>query len=170
MAASTAPAAPPSVAERALKVLSALPLGLIVLLTFADVFARYLFSAPIKGSVEIIQFAMALVIFTALPLVTRRRGHVTVSLIDGLVSGWVRGLKVVLCDVLSVLALALMTWRLGLQALADVSSQTVTIVLGWPQAPLTFTMAAFSLLSTLAMLALLWHSLRGREPSPGGSA
>lgn len=147
-------------AERALGLLCALPLALIVVLTFADVFARYLFAAPIRGSVEIIQFAMALVIFTALPLVTRARGHVTVSLVDGVVRGAVARFKQLLCDALSLLALGLVTWRLWLQAGDDVRDQTRTIVLGWPQAPLTYTMCAFAALAALAMAGLLWQGLR----------
>lgn len=69
---------------RVLGWLSALPVALIVVLTFADVLGRYVFSSPVRGSLEMIEFAMALVIFTALPLVTRQREHVTVSLIDGM--------------------------------------------------------------------------------------
>ena len=159
------PAPAPDAADRLLGLLSALPLALIVLLTFADVFARYLFSAPIRGSVEIIQFAMALVIFTALPLVTRHRGHVTVSLIDSVLPAAGRRVQRVLCDALSLVALALLTWRLWLQAGDDVAASTHTIVLGWPHAPLTYALCLFAAASTLAMAWLLWGSLRGVNAS-----
>ncbi len=155
-------------AERVLNIACALPLALIVVLTFADVFARYVFSSPIRGSVEIIQFAMALVIFTALPLVTRRRGHVTVSLVDGLLMGRAGRVKRLLCDVLSVFALAVLTWRLWLQAGSDVQASTRTIVLGWPQAPLTYAMTFCALLSLGVMLWLLWRNLLGDEQAAGG--
>lgn len=155
-------------AERVLDIACAVPLALIVLLTFADVFARYVFSSPIRGSLEIIQFAMALVIFTALPLVTRRRGHVTVSLVDGVLKGKARRIKQLLCDGLSVLALALLTWRLWLQAASDVQASTRTIVLGWPQAPLTYAMTVGAALSLGAMLWLLWRNLQGDEQAAGG--
>ncbi len=98
--------------DRWLGWMSSVPLGLIVVLTFFDVFARYVFSAPIKGSLEIIQYAMALSIFAALPLVTRHRGHVTVSLIDGLLGASAMLWKTRICDAISSLALALMSWRL----------------------------------------------------------
>ena len=148
-------------ADRILTLLSALPLGLIVVLTFADVFARYLFSSPIRGSVEVIQFAMALVIFTALPLVTRKREHVTVSLVDGVLRGGAKHLQQVLCDTISGVALAVLTWRLWLQGGDDLAADTRTIVLGWPQAPLTYAMCAFAALSTAYMLMLLLKQLRG---------
>ena len=110
--------------DRLLGGLSALPVALIVVLTFADVLGRYLFSSPLRGSVELIENAMALVIFTALPLVTRSRGHVSVSLIDGLVRGSAQRVKVVLCDALSALALGLMTWRLWVQGTEDLEAGT----------------------------------------------
>ena len=132
----------------------------------ADVFGRYVFSAPIRGSVEIIEYAMAMVIFTALPLVTRHRGHVSVSLIDGVVSGAVRRVKTVLCDAISTLALGLLSWRLWVQAGEDLRSGAATVVLGWPHAPLYFAMTALVALAALAMLGLTWRSLRGLEGAP----
>ncbi|MFN0182354.1 MAG: TRAP transporter small permease [Aquabacterium sp.] len=149
-------------AEQVLGTLSALPLALIVALTFADVFARYLFARPIRGSVEVIQYAMALVIFTALPLVTRSRGHVSVSLIDHLMRGGARRLQRSLCDAVSLLALAVLTWRLAAQALSDMASSAKTIVLGLPQAPLVWLMCGFCAISTLIMARLLLDSLADR--------
>jgi TRAP-type C4-dicarboxylate transport system permease small subunit len=139
--------------------LSAIPVALIVVLTFADVLGRYIFSSPIKGSVEIIEFAMAMVIFTALPLVTRQRGHVTVSLIDNLVQGPARRIKMVLCDGISALALGVLTWRLYLQGREDLESGSATIVLGMPHAPLSFVLTFFSGLTTLLVLVLIWRTV-----------
>ena len=152
--------------DRLLGVLSALPVALIVVLTFADVLGRYLFSSPLRGSVELIEYAMALVIFTALPSVTRSRGHVSVSLIDGLVRGTARRIKMVLCDALSALALGLMTWRLWVQGAEDLEAGTSSIVLGLPQAPLSFALAAFAGISMLVMLMLIVATLR----QPGEAA
>lgn len=149
------------VLERMLVMLSAIPLGVIVALTFVDVFARYLFASPVRGSLEIVQFAMAMVIFTALPLVTRHRGHVTVSLIDGLLRGRLASARRFGCDALSTVALGLMTWRLGAQAGDDLANDMRTVVLGMPHAPLTWAMFGFSALATLTMAALAWRSLGG---------
>lgn len=139
--------------------LSAMPVALIVILTFADVLGRYIFSSPIRGSLELIEFAMALVIFTALPLVTNNREHVSVSLIDGFFKATGLRIKTALCDAVSALALGLMTWRLGRQGLDDLQSATATLVLGMPQAPLSFVLAALAGVSTLVVLVLIWNSL-----------
>lgn len=144
--------------EAALGLLCALPLAVILSVTFLDVFARYLFAAPIRGSVEIVEFAMALVIFGALPLVTRSRGHVTVGLLDGFLrTGAMRRAKQLLCDGLSVLALGLLAWRLWVHAGGESHDASRSIVLGLPHAPLTYTLCALALLSMLFMAALTWR-------------
>lgn len=151
---------------KALGLLSALPVALIVTLTFVDVFARYVFSAPVRGSVEIIEQAMALVIFTALPLVTHQRQHVSVGLLDNLRAGALRRIKMLLCDAISAAALALMTWRLAVQALEDLDGGTASVVLGLPSAPLGFALTTLAGASTLVMLALAWTSLKPQgEPA-----
>jgi TRAP-type transport system small permease protein len=153
------PPHPTGVLYRTLGWLSTLPVALIVVLTFADVLGRYLFSSPVKGSVEIIEFAMALLIFTAMPLVTRQRGHVTVSLIDSLVKGLGRKAQLVLCDAFSALALGILTWRLYLQGRDDLTSSSSTIVLGLPHAPLSFALTLFAGLTTLLVLVMIWRTM-----------
>lgn len=149
----------PDALDRALTWSSALPVALIVILTFIDVLGRYIFSAPLRGSLEIIEYAMALVIFGALPLVTRRREHVTVSLIENLVKGQGRRIKLVLCDAISAIALGMLTWRLSVQALEDLESGGSTIVLNLPHAPLNFILTAFAGLSTLIVLMMIGRTL-----------
>lgn len=148
--------------DRILGLISAIPVAVIVTLTFIDVFARYMFAAPVRGSVEIIEYAMALVIFTALPLVTRHRQHVSVGLFAGQRQSGARRLRLTLCDVLSSIALAVLTWRLGVQAMDDWVNGTASVVLGLPQAPLTFALTLLAGTSTVSMLMLAWQSLTGK--------
>lgn len=148
--------------DRWLGWMSSLPLGLIVALTFLDVFARYVFSAPIRGSLEIIQYAMALSIFAALPLVTRHRGHVTVSLIDGAMGASALRWKTRVCDLISGLALGLMSWRLWVYAGESMAQKQQTIVLALPQGPLVYALAIFAALSCVIVL---WGLLRTRRLS-----
>ncbi len=151
-------AAPPDGLSRALAWLSAMPVALIVLLTFADVFGRYVFASPLRGSVEIIEYAMAMVIFSALPLVTRQRGHISVSLIDNMVKGAAERWKVLLCDSISVIALGLLTWRLWVKGLDDLKSKAATVVLKMPHAPLSFVLSVLAGLTAVLMLVLLWRT------------
>lgn len=137
----------------------AAPIFLMVVLTFCEVFARYLFARPIHGSGEIIQFAMALTIFCGLPLVTRHRGHVTVSLIDNLLRGTARRVQQVLVDCASLAALGLITWRLWIQASEYSSVGIKTIVIELAMAPLAYVMCAFAAGTCLVVLAQIKRTL-----------
>ncbi len=152
--------------DRWLGWMSSLPLGLIVVLTFLDVFARYVFSAPIRGSLEIIQYAMALSIFAALPLVTRHRGHVTVSLIDSALGAGALRWKTRICDLISWVALTLMSWRLWIYAGESLEQKQQTIVLALPQGPLVYALTVFAGLSSVIVLWGLMRSFR----QPGGAS
>ncbi|HYD77560.1 TRAP transporter small permease [Ramlibacter sp.] len=146
--------------DTVLGILCALPCAAIVALTFVDVLARYLLSAPVRGSLEVIEFCMALVIFTALPLVTRHGGHVTVELFDRAGSGVARRIRRALCDALSLLALGLLSWRLWVYAAGSAQSGSKTMVLGLHEAPLVQAMALFSAVSALAVAASLVGQFR----------
>ena len=69
--------------RRVLGAIVALVLCVIMGLTFCDVFMRYWFAAPIRGASEIVRFAMAILIFSAFPLVTLSQQHITVNLLQG---------------------------------------------------------------------------------------
>ena len=51
--------------------------------TFIDVTGRYVFSAPIPGGFELIQFLMPLAMFGALPVITRSDEHIVISVLEG---------------------------------------------------------------------------------------
>lgn len=134
---------------------------LIVGLTFIEVFMRYLFARPIRGAEEIIQFAMATMIFAALPLITARRGHVTVSLIENAVSGGLKRAVDIIVDTCSLAAVSLIAWRLFVDAGGRVASSDATVVLNWPRAPLVYAMAVLATITALVQLGMLWQRLSG---------
>jgi TRAP-type C4-dicarboxylate transport system permease small subunit len=157
-----APAVPdgPDALDRALGYACAAPLFFIVALTFFDVFARYLFSRPVQGSAEIIQFLMALTIFAGLPLVTRHRGHISVSLVENLVRGAVRRALQAIVDMASLACCAVIAWQLYLQAGVYAQTANKTIVVGLPMAPLAWTMCAFAAGTCVVLALQVWRGLR----------
>lgn len=155
--------------DRTLGVVSAAPLALIVALTFMDVFARYVFASPVRGASEIIQFAMALAVFAALPLVTRHGEHVTVDLLTHKLSGRMRSGLQVMCEAASGVALAIVAWRLWVQAGEFAESATATIVLGWGMAPLAYAMCGFAVVTVGIVVVRLRDAWR-RTTGPVGDA
>lgn len=57
-------------------------LAAITLMTGLDVAMRYLFAAPMRGVVELVQLGLPLVVFLGLGLVSRGREHISVSLLE----------------------------------------------------------------------------------------
>jgi TRAP-type transport system small permease protein len=54
----------------------------LMLVTFADVVARYLFNFPLRGAFEITELMLLVLIFAGLPLVSHADEHVTMDFID----------------------------------------------------------------------------------------
>lgn len=58
---------------------SGFALMLIAVLTFIDVFCRYLFNSPITGAQEVCQMSIMIVVYMGLPCATLRRRHIRVD-------------------------------------------------------------------------------------------
>ena len=70
--------------EVLLGVASAVILLVMMLLTFVDVVARYLFNRPIAGAFEVTELLLLVLIFAGLPLVTYADEHALMDFIDRL--------------------------------------------------------------------------------------
>ncbi|MGE3246161.1 MAG: TRAP transporter small permease, partial [Beijerinckiaceae bacterium] len=66
-----------------LKLIMAIVMFAMMVVTTVDVIGRYLFNAPIPGGFEIVQYLMAFIVFAALPLTTASNSHLSVSLLSG---------------------------------------------------------------------------------------
>jgi TRAP-type transport system small permease protein len=96
--------------------LSGIALFAIMALTFFDVLGRKLLSNSIPGSLEITELLMVVVIFGALPLVSRRGEHVEFDSLDPYLPMWFRRLQAVLVHLLCaavLLGLGWLMWRTG---------------------------------------------------------
>ena len=135
--------------------MGALALFAIITLTFFDVGARKLLSNSITGSLELTELLMVLVIFSALPLVSRRGEHVVFDSLDRVWPTWFRKLQnaaVHLLCAATMLGLAYLMWRLGL----DISAQhETTAQLKIDKAPFIQVMALMCALTGVLHLGLM---------------
>lgn len=65
-----------------LEIVSSVILLALMVLTCADVFGRYLFNNSINGTTELTEFALGLIIFCQIPVVTIAASHVVVDILD----------------------------------------------------------------------------------------
>ncbi|SDI36816.1 TRAP transporter small permease [Lutimaribacter saemankumensis] len=56
----------------------------LMVLTFCDVILRSAFNAPIEAATELTRIAIAVIVFSALPLLSARGQHISVDLLDPL--------------------------------------------------------------------------------------
>ncbi|MCB1397699.1 MAG: TRAP transporter small permease [Rhodobacter sp.] len=125
----------------------------MMVLTFVDVLARYLFSAPIFGAVEIVQFLLATMIFAGFVLVNSRNAHIVVELFSApLAHRWPK-LMAGFSGIVSIAAMGLVAWALFRAALHAASRGSTSVVLQVPLAWVVGVMAGLSLLG-FALLAL----------------
>ena len=142
---------------RAFSAVVAVMMFAMMALTFTDVVARYVFNAPIGAAFEIIEFLMGLLIFSALPLITLDRAHITVSLLDGLFrrSRRIRWAQQLFVLVFSTGAVGFITSRLWAQAETMREIQEPGEYLDIEIAPLVYVLAGLSLIAFVILLGMV---------------
>ena len=125
----------------------------MMLLTFADVVARYLFAAPIYGAVEIIEVLLAMMILAGLVMVNDADEHIVVELFSARLARWMPRLHYVLTGAVSMVAMGLMTYGLALMAIHAAERASTSVVLAIPLA------WVFGLLAALAAVAFVLLTL-----------
>lgn len=122
----------------------------MVALTFLDVVGRRLIGKPIYGANDITEHLMALVVFAGLPLVTAAGAHLTVDLLDKLVSRpWMAPWRAFIA-VLTAVVFGLIAWLFVKHGLNASKILEVSQALRIPRAPLYFFMAFSTGLSALS--------------------
>ena len=131
-------------------------------LTFVDVVLRYIFNAPLKGSFEITELMLVLLIFAALPLVSRREEHVVMDFLDRyLPFGIYRALRA-LEHIVSAAVMTGMGWLLWQRASKLAAYGDTTAVLRIELAPFVYAIALLIFVTALIHLALVFS--RWRDP------
>ena len=94
---------------------SAILMGMM-LLTFTDVVARYVFSRPLRGAFEVTELMLLVLIFAGLPLVSFTDEHAVMDFIDRVLgAGARRGLQR-LVQAVSAAFMFLLAWLVWLKA------------------------------------------------------
>lgn len=90
------------------KVLASLALFVLMILTFSDVILRSVFNAPIEFAADLTRLLMAIMVFSALPVLSAQGKHISVDLLDGFfhrsgLTRWREALTHLLCGCILVL-------------------------------------------------------------------
>src|SRR5690242_8311500 len=123
-----------------------------MVLTFADVVARYLFNRPIRGGFEITEMLLLVLIFAGLPLVSHADEHVTMDFIDRLLPPRALGAMVRFVHGIVAGLFAFLSWQVFLKAERISRYGDTTDVLLIAIGPFVYFMAAMVLLTALVHL------------------
>ncbi|MBC6442347.1 MAG: TRAP transporter small permease [Rhodobacteraceae bacterium] len=80
----------------------------LMTMTFMDVLLRSAFNSPIAASTELTRFSMAIIVFSSLPVLSGRGGHIRVDLLDGLIRRL--GLDRIWTALISILCGVILWW------------------------------------------------------------
>ncbi len=155
---------------RIAEVATAFLLFVMMMLTFVDVIGRYLFTAPVFGAAEMIQFLLAMTIFGGLCLVNARDEHITVELLEPQIDRWIPTARRIIVQLFSVGMMAVIAFQLYQFALDAERVGTKTVVLEWPFATVAFAVASLSVVSlVMQILGLMLPPQAHKFGDAGGS-
>ena len=92
--------------------ISAVALGVLMMMTVLDVVLRYLFNHPIRYSYDTVESMLLVFALNAMPAAFFTRRHVVIDLIDGAIGPRATAVLVRIADVLAVLCLVLLMWAM----------------------------------------------------------
>ncbi len=152
--------------ERGLEMLAAALLFSMMILTFVDVVLRYVFNAPIRGSFEVSETMMAVLIFAGLPIVSRKSEHIAIDSLVRLAPPLLQRMSVLAVQIGCAAALVGMAWLLWLKGSRFAAAGDVTQTLKLPIAPVVQLMALLTLFTALIHVVLAWQALRSPRIGP----
>jgi TRAP-type transport system small permease protein len=92
--------------------LAALALTILMLITVADVFLRYLFNSPVRGSYDMVESMLIVFVFNSMAAGFFLRRNVVIDLIDSAVGRRAATVLIRIADLLSVVCLGLLLWAM----------------------------------------------------------
>lgn len=130
----------------------------LMIYTVVDVFMRYVFNQPFRGSLEVTEFAMALIVFFGIAYCGWLGGHVAVDIFERpLENPKLRFVPIVLTFVSAVLFLAI-AWLTAGEALA--TSQRISNMMRWPHWPFQAVVALGAAMYGIVLLIQCVNMIR----------
>lgn len=142
----------------------------VMAVTFVGVVMRYVFRNPLMGGFEMIEIGMGLMVFTALPLMVRRRGNISVTVLSDHFPEAVKQVATLLSDLIGAVLTGFIAWRVWLQGERLLSYGEVTMELRVPKGLIAQGMSVLLAVTALAFLVCAIEALRRRDlDGPAGT-
>lgn len=143
---------------------AALALFAMMMLTFADVFARKFVGDSLTGAVELTEIFMMVMIYVSLPIASRHGEHIVFDLLDRLLPAALLRWQKVLSQGLTALVMGGAAWVVYLRAQRTMEFGDETATLGIRVGPFHYMVATMLALTAVVHLVLAWQARRGDAP------
>ncbi|MBP1696820.1 MAG: C4-dicarboxylate transporter permease [Deltaproteobacteria bacterium] len=134
-------------------------LGVMVLLTVADVLLRLFLDRPIRGAFEIVEFLMVMVVFSAMAYTGLLRGHIVIQILSSRLPERPRAILDSIADLISIGFCCLLIWQGIAQAQMTRLHNDISGVLSIPVSPFYYVLVLGMALMGLVFLANLLDSV-----------
>lgn len=104
------------VAERVLVYVAVGIIAIMIFLTSADVFMRYVFNRPIPSTFELEQFLLVGVVYLTLAYVQYQKGHIRLDILADRSPPRIQTALRLFSHVICLVTFAFITWRSGIEA------------------------------------------------------
>lgn len=151
--------------------LAAVLLFAMMIVTVIDVLGRYVFSQPLPGAFELTEIMLAIVVFSAAPLICLREEHIIVAVLTDHLPNNVREILAGTAALIAAAVLGLVAWQILQHARRLASYGDVTTFLQISKAPIGYVFAGLVMIAALASLLVSADRFRRcRAPASGSDA
>ncbi len=147
--------------------LSGLIAFFVMSVTFVGVVMRYGLRSPLMGGFEMIEIGMGLIVFTALPLMVRRRGNISVTVLVDKLPQTVLRVTGFVSDLAGAALMGFVAWRVWLQGERLLTYGEVTMELRVPKGLIAQCMSSLLVVAALAFLLCALEAFRSTRTDVG---
>lgn len=143
--------------------IAACALVLMMGVTVVDVFMRYLFNQPVRGSYDFVESTLVVVVFFGMATAFLHRRNIVIDLIDTFASERLIAILIRIADILSIAALALFAYAMIVPAQQAFSYGDRKLELQLP----VFVLWAVALIGMAGTILCAFGALLRRPEPPG---
>lgn len=150
----------------ALNAIAACLLFVLMIAGAADVLGRYLFNAPINGTMERSQLLVGLMVFLSWGYTQVKKGHVSVEIFIVHLPGRLKSFAEILTTLMTLALFILIVWQSFVMAIETYKSGEVVFVIHWPLAPFQFFVPLGGVVFCLVLIADIIQNVRQLKGRP----
>ena len=142
---------------RIFKIVAAIALFFLMALTCVDVIGRYVFNNPLTGSTELTEFAVAIVVFAYLPVISWREEHIVVDLMDNLFSTRMQRIRSNIINIIIAVSLIFLGLRIEVLASRSLRYGQVSEYMEFPVGYIRWFIAIMCWVTAIGLMLNLLH-------------